>query len=193
VPGYNGPYVLAVALEGKLPSAFAGVAASAAPAADGSEAKEPPPAIQAPDRAEKPAHVLVFSSGYFLRDEFLPAPQPGQPAMMNGPIALALNSIDWLAQDSDLIEIRAKNIEDPMLEVPLNVREAEATIKTAVEEQDEAKAKAAFDKRKEAMTAWDARKNAYRWGNTLAIPGAFALLGIVRWRVRRARKDSLKL
>ena len=43
------------------------------------------------------------------------------------------------------------------------------------------------------MKAWDARKNVYRWGNTLAIPGAFALLGIVRWRVRRARKDSLKL
>jgi hypothetical protein len=80
-----------------------------------------------------------------------------------------------------------------MLEVPLNVREAEDVIREAVDQQDEAKAKAAFDKRKEAMKAWDARKNAYRWGNTLAIPVGFALLGIVRWRVRRARKDRLKL
>jgi ABC-2 type transport system permease protein len=188
VPGYNGPYTLGVALEGKLPSAFTAAAASTPPA----EGEAPPPAIAAPDRAEKPARVLVFGSGYFMRDEFLPPPQQGQ-SFMSGAIAFALNSVDWLAQDSDLIEIRAKNIEEPMLEVPLNVREAEDVIREAVAKEDEAKAKQAFEKRKEAMKAWDARKNAYRWGNTLAIPGAFALLGIVRWRVRRARKDRLKL
>jgi ABC-type uncharacterized transport system involved in gliding motility auxiliary subunit len=188
VPGYNGPYTLGVALEGKLPSAFTAEAASTPPA----EGEAPPPPIAAPDRAEKAARVLVFGSGYFMRDEFLPPPQQGQN-FMSGAIAFALNSVDWLAQDSDLIEIRAKNIEEPMLEVPLNVREAEDVIREAVAKEDEAKAKQAFEKRKEAMKAWDARKNAYRWGNTLAIPGAFALLGIVRWRVRRSRKDRLKL
>lgn len=188
VPGYSGPYTLGVAIEGKLPSAFAAGAAST-PAAQGSE---PPPVVAAPDRAEKVARVLVLGSGYFMRDEFLPPPREGQN-MMGGVTAFALNSIDWLAQDSDLIEIRAKNIEEPMLEVPLNVREAEDVIREAVAKEDEAKAKQAFEKRKEAMKAWDARKNVYRWGNTLAIPGAFALLGIVRWRWRRARKDRLKL
>jgi ABC-type uncharacterized transport system involved in gliding motility auxiliary subunit len=187
IPGYNGPYTVAVALEGKLPSAFAKAAASspAAPVEDTSP-------VQAPDKAEKPARVLIYGSGYFMRDEFLPAPQPGQ-TMYGGGVALTLNAIDWLAQDSDLIEIRAKSVEDPMLEVPQVMREAESTIRQAVEQQDEAKAKKAFDKRKEAMKAWDSRKNMYRWGNSLAIPGVFALFGIVRWRVRRARKASLKL
>jgi ABC-type uncharacterized transport system involved in gliding motility auxiliary subunit len=136
--------------------------------------------------------VLVLGSGFFMRDEFLPPPQPGQN-FFSGGVAFALNSIDWLAQDSDLIEIRAKNVEDPMLEVPQVVREAESTIKKAVEDQDEAKAKAAFEKRKEAMKAWDERKALYRWGNSLAIPAAFALLGVLRWRVRRARKARLTL
>lgn len=189
VPGYNGPYTMGVALEGKLPSAFAAVAQSV-PA--GQEGAAPPPAITAPERAEKSARVLVFGSGYFMRDEFLPPPQPNQN-LMGSAVAFVLNSIDWLAQDSDLIEIRAKNIEDPMLEVPQTVREAEATITEAIQEQDETKAKQAFDKRKDAMKAWDARKDLYRWGNTLAIPGAFALVGVVRWRVRRSRKARLKL
>jgi ABC-2 type transport system permease protein len=188
VPGYNGPYTLAVALEGKLPSAFGGEAVSAPP----SETEAAPPAVSAPERAEQSARVLVFGSGFFMRDEFLPPPQAGQN-FIGSAVAFVLNSVDWLAQDSDLIEIRAKNIEDPMLEVPQKVREAEATIMEASQEQDEVKAKQAFEKRKDALKAWDARKNLYRWGNTLAIPGAFALLGIVRWRVRRARKDRLTL
>jgi hypothetical protein len=186
VPGYNGPYTLGVAIEGKLPSAFSVAAASSEPS------EEPAPAVTAPDRAEANVRVLVLGTGYFMRDEFLPKPQGGMHHL-NSAVAFALNSIDWLTQDDDLIEIRAKNIEDPMLEVPQTVREAEATIQQAVDEKDQAKADAAFAKRKEAIKVWDDRKNAYRWGNTLAIPGAFALLGIVRWRVRRARKARLTL
>jgi ABC-type uncharacterized transport system involved in gliding motility auxiliary subunit len=190
VPGYNGPYTLGVAIEGKLPSAFGAEAASAAaPPAEGEQAAEP---IEAPNRASGNARVLVFGTGYFLRDEFLPKPERSSQAM-GGAVALGLNAIDWLSQDNDLIEIRAKNIEDPMLEVPQVVREAEATIRDAVEQQDQAKAEAAFDKRKEAIKAWDARKNAYRWGNTLAIPAVFAAFGLVRWRVRAARKARLTL
>jgi ABC-type uncharacterized transport system involved in gliding motility auxiliary subunit len=186
IPGYSGPYPVGVALEGKLPSAFAHVEVSTP------QGETPAAKIEAPDRAEKTVHVLVFGSGFFMRDEFLPPPQPGQSGFP-GSVAFALNSIDWLAQEGDLIEIRAKNVEDPMLEIPQNVRQAEDVIRTAVEKQDEASAKQAFEKRKEAMKAWDRRKNAYRWGNTLAIPGAFALLGIVRWRARLARKARLKL
>jgi ABC-type uncharacterized transport system involved in gliding motility auxiliary subunit len=186
-PNYNGPYTLGVAIEGKLPSAFAKEAISTAPVV-----AEEPPKIQAPDRGDKPAHILIFGSGYAMRDEFLPPPQPGQ-AMLGGGVAFALNSIDWLAQDSDMVEIRAKSVEDPMLEVPQVMKEAESTIRQAVEEQDEAKAKKAFEKRKEALKAWDARKNGYRWGNALAIPGVFALFGVARWRVRRARKANIKL
>jgi len=185
IPGYNGPYTMGVAIEGKLPSAFATDASSPA-------VESQPTKIEAPDRAVKPVHLLVFGSGYFARDEFLPPPQPGQTGY-GASVALALNAIDWLAQDRDLVEIRAKDVEDPMLEIPQNVRQAESTIRTAVEQQDETKARQAFEKRKEAMKAWDDRKRVYRWGNTLAIPGVFALLGVVRWQARRARKARLSL
>lgn len=191
VPGYNGPYVVGVALEGKLPSAFAAAAApvSAPNTGDTGAANN----IKAPERAEKPVHVLVFGTGYFLRDEFLPEPRQGEREVSGGAVAFALNAIDWLAQDSDLIEIRAKSVEDPALEVPLNVKEAEATIREAVKEQDEAKADDAFKERKAAMAAWDQKKSSYRLGNTLGLPLLFALYGVVRWRVRKARKAGMKL
>ncbi|MDH5672119.1 MAG: GldG family protein [Myxococcales bacterium] len=188
VPGYNGPYNLGVAIEGKLPSAFG----AATQTSSSEEVDAAAAAVATPERAAGNVRVLVYGSGFFLRDEFLPKPRPGMN-MLSGAVAFALNSVDWLTQDSDLIAIRAKNVEDPMLEVPLPVKEAEDVIRTAIENQDEAKAKEAFDERKEAMKAWDRRKNLYRWGNTLAIPVFFALVGIVRWRVRLARKASLKL
>ena len=43
------------------------------------------------------------------------------------------------------------------------------------------------------MKAWDQKKAAYRWGNMLGLPFAFALFGTVRWRIRKARRSSLKL
>jgi ABC-type uncharacterized transport system involved in gliding motility auxiliary subunit len=187
VPGYSGPYALGVALEGKLPSAFASEKVSQ----NGSDGQAETPS-DSPERATRPARVLVFGSGYFMSDDFLPAPREGQVSL-GASVAFGLNAIDWLSQDSDLIEIRAKNIEDPMLELPQNVREAETTIRDAVANQDEATAKKAFEERKGAMKAWDARKAAYRWGNSLAIPGAFALIGIARWRIRRARKARMVL
>lgn len=183
VPGYDGPYTLGVALEGKLPSAYADAAVTSP--TDGE------PVITAPARTEHSAHILVLGTGFFLRDEVLRPTQGKQ--IFGGPVAFALNSIDWLANDSDLIEIRAKTIEEPTLEVPKNVKEAEATIRTAVEEQDEEKAKAAFQKRKAAIKAWDTKRNLYRWGNTLGLPVFFALFGVLRWRLRLARKAALKL
>ncbi len=187
VPGYSGPYVMAVALEGKLPSAFAQAPAST-PEANANAASD----IKAPERAEKPVHVLVFGTGYFMRDEFLPDPSRGQRES-GGAVALALNAIDWLAQESDLIEIRAKSVEDPALAVPMNVKEAEATIRRAVQEQDEAKADKAFKERKQAMAAWDQKKSTYRWANTLGLPILFALFGLSRWRARKARKAGMQL
>jgi ABC-type uncharacterized transport system involved in gliding motility auxiliary subunit len=137
----------------------------------------------------------VFGTGYFMRDEFMPQPPQGQGQrrLPGGAAALALNAIDWLAQDSDLIAIRAKSVEDPSLEVPQNVKEAEATIREAIDQQDEAKANKALKERKEAMASWDQKKTSYRWGNTLGLPLAFALAGIIRWRVRKAKRASLKL
>jgi ABC-2 type transport system permease protein len=187
VPGYAGPFPLGVALEGKLPSAFLDSGAASTP-----DAVAPATPVEAPVRAEANVHVLVLGSGYFLRDEFLPPPQDGQ-VNLGGGVAFALNSIDWLTQDSDLIAIRAKNVEEPALEIPNNVLEAEAEIREAIEEQDESKAKGAFDERKAAMVAWNQKKQSYRWGNTMAVPALFAVFGMVRWRIRKKRRAALKL
>ena len=126
VPGYNGPYVLGVALEGKLPSAFA--AAQSAPARRGPRRRRPT-IERARARREDGARAGVRLG--LLHARRVPARRRsrGQTLHAAARSRFALNAIDWLAQDSDLIEIRAKNIEDPMLEVPQNVREAEATIK----------------------------------------------------------------
>ncbi|MDD9946914.1 MAG: Gldg family protein [Myxococcales bacterium] len=183
VPGYEGPFPIAAALEGKLPSAFA-VASSSSE----DEANQ----IEAPARAEKPVHVIVMGSGFFMRDEFLPQPGEGRRLIGGGP-AFSHNVIDWLANDNDLIAIRAKTIEEPALAVPLTVKEAEATARQAYEEQDEEKFEAALEKRKAAVEAWDAKRDAYKWGNTLALPGVFALFGVARWRMRKAKKANLKL
>lgn len=188
VPKEHQSFVLGVALEGNLPSAFGPTNASTPEGGDSGQS-----AIKAPARAEKPVHVLVFGSGYFMRDEFLPQPQGGSHEIPGGAAALALNAVDWLAQDSDLIEIRAKSVEDPSLEVPQNVKQAEATIREAIGEQNQDKADKAFKERKESMAAWDGKKTEYRWGNTLGLPIALALFGVIRWRVRKATRANLKL
>ena len=188
VPKERQSFVLGVAIEGNLPSAFSAAAVSSPEGGDAAASN-----IKAPARAEKPVHVLVFGSGYFMRDEFLPQPQGGARNIPGGAAALALNAVDWLAQDSDLIEIRAKSVEDPSLEVPQNVKEAEATIREAIGEQNQDKADKAFKERKDSMAAWDGKKTSYRWGNTLGIPLVFALFGVIRWRVRKAKRANLKL
>jgi hypothetical protein len=178
---------LGVAIEGKLPSAFA---PGAVRSADAPSTDSP---IKAPARAEKNVHVLIIGTSYFLQDRFLPPPQAGQTQAMNSSIALALNSIDWIAQDSDLIAIRAKTVEDPALEIPSNVKEAEATVREAAQAGDQAKAEAAMEAGKAAMAEWKRKKNTYQWANMMGIPFAFALLGLVRWRVRKAQQANVKL
>jgi ABC-type uncharacterized transport system involved in gliding motility auxiliary subunit len=191
IPKARQSFVVGVALEGRLPSAYAAVPASTPEGGDNGAA---PSAIKAPERSEKPVHVLLFGSGYFMRDEFLPQPQKGnEREVPGGAVAFALNAVDWLAQDSDLIAIRAKSVEDPTLEVPQNVKEAEATIREAIDQQDQDKADKAFKERKASMAAWDQKKTEYRWGNTLGLPVAFAAFGLVRWRVRKAKRANLKL
>lgn len=188
VPQERQSFVVGIALEGKLPSAFGPEMASSPEKGD-----NPTSDIKAPARAEKSVHVLVMGTGYFMRDEFLPQPQGGSHEPPGTAAVLALNAVDWLAQDSDLIEIRAKSVEDPTLEVPQNVKSAEVAIRQAISEQDQDKADKAFKERKESMAAWDSKKAGYRWGNTLGLPLALALFGVVRWRVRKATRANIKL
>jgi ABC-type uncharacterized transport system involved in gliding motility auxiliary subunit len=177
-----GPFDLVVAISGRLPSAYA------APINEETEV-----AIQAPPVAESDVRVLVVGTSTFLEDSFLPPRPPQGEVQMNAALALALNAIDWLAADSDLIAIRAKTIEEPALDIPDSVLAAEDTVLTAAEEGNEAGVQAALAERKAAIESWDAKKRGYRWLNTLGIPFLVALFGLFRWRQRSNKKKTLRL
>ena len=177
-----GPFDLMVAIEGKLPSAYS------APINE-----EAPSAIQAPPFAESDVRVLVAGTSTFLEDAFMPPRPPQGEVQMNAALALALNAVDWLAADSDLIAIRAKTIEEPALDIPDSVLAAEDTVLAAAEEGDESGLQAGLEERTAAIESWDAKKRAYRWLNTLGIPFLVALFGLFRWRQRSNKKKTLKL
>ncbi|MBT8452027.1 MAG: GldG family protein [Deltaproteobacteria bacterium] len=177
-----GPFDLMVAVEGKLPSAFA------APINE-----DDANAIPVPPLAEKDVRVLVVGTGSFLEDAFMP-PRPQQgDVQMNAALALALNAVDWLAADSDLIAIRAKTTEEPALDIPDSVLVAESTALAAAEQGDEGGVESALAKRRAAIESWDAKKLGYRWVNTIGIPFLVALFGLLRWRQRLNKKRTLKL
>jgi len=177
-----GPFDLMVAVEGKLPSAFA------APINE-DDANE----IPVPPLAEKDVRVLVVGTGTFLEDAFMP-PRPQQGGVqMNAALALALNAIDWLAADSDLIAIRAKTTEEPALDIPDSVLVSESTALAAAEQGDEGGVESALAERRAAIESWDAKKLGYRWINTIGIPFLVALFGLLRWRQRLNKKKTLKL
>ncbi|MEM9071675.1 MAG: Gldg family protein [Myxococcota bacterium] len=192
--GDAGPFPLMVGIEGSLPSAFAASTSGEAPA------------VEAPAQSEDEVRVLVAGTAAFMRDEFLPQGQQG-PRQLSGGLAFALNAIDWLAAESDLIAIRAKNIEDPALEIPAAVTQAQDAAFEAEEQAREAaeggdlnaaqesvdERDEALEERKAALEAWDSKKSAYRWLNTLGIPFIFALFGVIRWRQRNAKRRNLKL
>ena len=178
-----GPFDLMVAIEGQLPSAFA------APVSE----EDGAPAVQAPPMAEGEVRVLVTGTSTFLEDSFMPPRPPQGEVQMNAALALALNAVDWLAADSDLVAIRAKTIKEPALDIPDSVLAAESTVLAAAEQGDEAGVQSALDERKAAIESWDAKKQAYRWLNTLGIPFLVALFGLFRWRQRSNKKKTLKL
>lgn len=173
----SGPFSLAVAVEATLPSAFA-----EAELADGALAV-----------AASPVRVLVVGTSSPIRDEFLPNPESTPPADLAGAMAFPLNAVDWLAQDSDLIAIRAKTIEEPALEVPQSVQDATAEVLSAAEAGDEEEADAALERRSDALEAWESAKARYRWLNTVLIPVAVAIFGVVRWQMRKSKRASLKI
>ena len=196
---FDGPHPVLAVIEGTLPSAFAAAAVSSS-----EDGKNKGPL--GPSKSEKPVRIFVAGSGLLLHDQFLPDPSQGNAAQLSGGVALALNAIDWLAQDADLIAIRAKNVEPPALEVPRAVVQAEQEAIAAAKEAEKAvaegnrekvekaaaKQKAAIEKRKKALEDWEKRKALYRWGNTLGIPLLLALFGVFRWQQRKKKREQMR-
>jgi hypothetical protein len=182
----RGPFAMAIAIEGKLPSAFQAEPVSSAEGAA-------PQGPRGPERAEKPVHVMVVGSSGFLRDEFLPKPDRMGAHDLNASVAFGLNAIDWLAQEDELIAIRAKSVEEPLIEVPATVKQAEEEIKTAAKEGDQSGAQAALEKRKTALEDWDRKKASYKLWNIALMPLLLVGFGIVRWQVRKKKRANIKL
>ena len=180
----QGPFELMVAVSGKLPSAFG--------SGGGMSGAEGAPT---PERTESDGEVrvLVVGSSGVVRDEFLPPADPNRPRDLGALMALALNGVDWLAAESELIAIRAKNVEDPRLEAPQAITDVNEDLVEAMEGEDRTGAEEAVERQKEMAEEWDETKSKYKWANTLAIPFLFALFGVVRWRMRSARRKNIKL
>ncbi len=177
VPGADpGPFALAVALEvgteddeARLPSAFG------------------------EGEATGPVRIIVAGTSSMLRDEFLGPVDEIPEADLAGAMAFPLNAIDWLAQDSDMIAIRAKTIEEPSLDVPQSVTDNSDEMLRAHNEGDEEGVDAAREELSAAVDAWDARKGRFRWGNTILVPILVGLFGVVRWQMRQRKKAALKI
>ncbi|MCA9606106.1 MAG: GldG family protein [Myxococcales bacterium] len=174
----EGPFNVMVALQGILPTAFG----------EG-ESSEEGEAVEAPAQSEHEVRVLVAGSGALLRDEFLP--QEAQARGGSG-IALALNAVDWLAGDADLIAIRAKNIEDPALDVPQSLTSARDAALAAAEEGDEAGVNEAIERHNAAQEEWENKKLMVRMGITFGLPLIVMLFGLIRWQLRSNKRANLE-
>ncbi len=96
-----GPFSLAVALQGALPSYYAGKAVPpAGPAKPGEDRVEKPP--KETKRSPTSARLVVFGDSDMIKDQYLGLSQGRN-------LALLLNTVDYLAQDESLIAIRTKS------------------------------------------------------------------------------------
>lgn len=182
----RGPFPVAIAIEGNLPSAFRPEAISSAESAA-------PQGPRGPERTTKPVHVFVAGASGFIRDEFLPPPDRAGQSELNSSIAFGLNAVDWLSQEDALIAVRAKSVEEPMIEVPATVKEAESEINAAAKQGDEAGAQAALEKRKDALEDWDAKKARTKLVNIALMPLLLLAFGLVRWQLRKQRRAKISL
>lgn len=182
--GASGPHTLAVAMEAQLPSAF--------PEAGSSGIEAPAQSVTPDSDDDDSVRVLVVGSATPIRDEFLPqAGQMGE-AETAAAMALALNAIDWLAQDSDLIAIRAKSIDEPPLEVPQSIQDATQTVLETAETGDQEATNEALERRQAALDRENARKGWYQWGLGVGLPILVIAFGLLRWRMRKNARANLK-
>jgi ABC-2 type transport system permease protein len=118
--GERGSAVLAVALEGRFPSAFAGepspLGTEAAPEdgededAEVPEGKTPAPA-PAPvlTRAPEGSKLVVLASNSFAGDTALELASQGQGSYYTQPIALVQNALDYALEEDALLSLRGRS------------------------------------------------------------------------------------
>jgi ABC-2 type transport system permease protein len=166
VSGTLGRRPVLAAIEGRLPSALGGEV-SASPGAT--------------------SRVFVAGSAAMTMYPIPEGRQIDEQAIAQH-LPLVLNAIDWLANDRALVAIRAKDVDEPRLDVPTDVLRAQEDIDAAVAENDRAAAVDASERGQAAIESWNAQKVAYRFGFALGLPLIVGLVGIYRWRRRKAVK-----
>ncbi len=182
--GESGPHTIAVALESRLPSAF--------PEAGDSGIDAPSQSQTSDEDDEDAVRILVVGTATPIRDEFLPQGEQVPASELAGAMAFALNAVDWLAQDSDLIAIRAKTIEEAPLAVPQSIRDTTEEWLETRETGDEEATDEAAERRTAALDAESARKRWYQWGIGVGVPLFVVLLGVGRWQMRKSARANLK-
>lgn len=106
-------------------------------------------------------------------------------------LAFVLNSIDWLANDSDLVAIRSKTIDAPMLDTMQAIETAAATAERELNPRDREGIERARNRIEAMQTGYERKKSLYKWAMTVGLPILVVAFGIVRWRVRIRQKASL--
>lgn len=186
---------IAIAVEGKLKSAFG---------------DKPPAGIEIAKETEADSRVLVISSAQFLANPFArsgnPPPMPPQMQMMGANFggdetlqAIAMpyarqyltatilafkNLLDWMAGDRDLLAVSAKLLSDPNLSY---VDVPKPDIKPDDSEERVNK------KLEDYRLGRQALQQKVQWTLTLLPPLFFAGFGIFRWRRREAGRGGVKL
>jgi hypothetical protein len=192
--GEYGQRAIAIAVDGKLKSAYAGQEGLG---------------VTAPAVSANPSRVLVVSASQFFANPFAragnPPPMPPQMAMMGGlggdedlqmlsqpyaqkyltPTILALkNTFDWMAGDSTLLAASAKFLTDTNLTYS-NVE------KPKDEPTDD---EATLTKKSEQYR--DERKRVQfwvQWTLTLLPAALFAAFGLLRWWLRENARAAISL
>jgi hypothetical protein len=193
VEGEVGRRAFAVAVEGKIKSAFYGHA---------------PEGVTIPAQ-EAEGRLLVISAPQFLVNPFAragnPPPMPPQMQMMGsfgGDRELQLiaqhyagtfltttilafkNLLDWMTGDGDLVAASAKLASEPQLkysDVPKPEFDPGDTEEERTKKQED------WEQGREAL------QQKIQWTVTLLPAVLFMLLGLGRWRLREARRDQVKI
>jgi len=184
--------VIAAVAEGKLKSAFAGQPGDVKPASE---------------VAPQASRVLVVSSSQFLTNPFAYAgngPELGGQFQMFGAVGgdqqllqiaqyytkhltstiLSFkNTLDWMSGDADLLAASAKLIGVPSLNY------ASVSKPKFKAEDDDAEIKRKDEEYKASRKALQTK---VQWSLILGMPLLFAALGLLRWRMREAERNSLK-
>ncbi len=105
----RGTYPVVVELTGSFRSRWAGQSPPAGAEQGGDEGEAP----EHLDESRSPGRILVVGDADFLQPVWVGSQR--RPRFTQSNITFMMNALDWIAEDEDLIEVRAKRLEDPSL------------------------------------------------------------------------------